>query len=592
MSLARRLICICIGFAAVASAAASQQKPEGNYKLSYIVGSNEITICIVKLESKDGKLTASTVAASPRMPKSKVENATVEGTTLKFNIEGTTPMTFEGTVGKKEILGSVANERFVYVGKLTPTEDTEIAAKDATSPIKLEALSKITALTARQLPLQLQYQKSKDNEEKTKLRQQILEATKKSQAELPALYQELVEKHADSPAVFAAFPTLVANPRTKATPEQIKAWAKTFNEAAKPYGLRFQADIAAKSAEALINRQGGAELALEYANLARQGLGDKPTAEAELRVVKLVAEALRKTGKADEAKAAEARVAKLDAILDEEYHAKVPPFKAEAFAGRKEKNDRVVVMELFTGAQCPPCVAADVAFDVLQKTYNPTDVVLLQYHMHIPGPDPLTNAETEARFAYYRKVFGQETIRGTPSTLFNGKPQAGGGGAMGAANNKYKQYRGIIEPLLEEAPGANLKVTANRQGDKIDIKVEVADLKDPGEPRMLRVALVEETIRYVGSNKLRFHHQVVRAFPGGVEGTVLKDKNSKHDLSVSLADVKKNLTKYLDDYVVNKGPFPYPDRPLDLKNLRVVAFVQDDKTCEILQATQVEIADK
>ena len=53
-------------------------------------------------------------------------------------------------------------------------------------------------------------------------------------------------------------------------------------------------------------------------------------------------------------------------------------------------------MELFTGAQCPPCVAADVAFDVLEKTYKPADLVLIQYHLHIPGPDPLTNAASEA----------------------------------------------------------------------------------------------------------------------------------------------------------------------------------------------------
>ena len=50
-----------------------------------------------------------------------------------------------------------------------------------------------------------------------------------------------------------------------------------------------------------------------------------------------------------------------------------------------------VLVELFTGAECPPCVAADLAFDALGKTYKPTDVVLLEYHLHIPGPDALTN---------------------------------------------------------------------------------------------------------------------------------------------------------------------------------------------------------
>ena len=54
-------------------------------------------------------------------------------------------------------------------------------------------------------------------------------------------------------------------------------------------------------------------------------------------------------------------------------------------------------MEIFTGAECPPCVAADVGFDALLKSYKPTEFIGLQHHLHIPGPDPLTNADTVAR---------------------------------------------------------------------------------------------------------------------------------------------------------------------------------------------------
>jgi len=57
-----------------------------------------------------------------------------------------------------------------------------------------------------------------------------------------------------------------------------------------------------------------------------------------------------------------------------------------------------------------------------------------------------------------------------------------------------------------------------RQANKIDIHVEVSGLTKPGDDARLRLVLVEESIRYVGGNKLRFHHQVVRALPGGVKG--------------------------------------------------------------------------
>ena len=121
-------------------------------------------------------------------------------------------------------------------------------------------------------------------------------------------------------------------------------------------------------------------------------------------------------------------------------------------------------MELFTGAQCPPCVAADVGFDALLKTYKPVDFIGLQYHLHIPGPDPLTNSDSMARQKYY----GSE-VRGTPSTFFNGRSEAGGGGPMGNSQGKYAEYREIIDKSLESPKGAKIDLSATRAGDQIKI---------------------------------------------------------------------------------------------------------------------------
>jgi hypothetical protein len=160
---------------------------------------------------------------------------------------------------------------------------------------------------------------------------------------------------------------------------------------------------------------------------------------------------------------------------------------------------------------------------------------------------------------------------------------------MGNAESKYNAYRGVIDPLLEENAGANLTATATRNGDKIDITAEVKGLSKPGEDTRLRMVLVEETIRYTGGNGLRFHHQVVRDFPGGVKGKSLTEKDSKHTATVDLTELRKKLSTYLKDYEKNQRPFPNSDRPLDFNNLRVVLFVQDDSTHEVLQALQVEV---
>src|SRR5262249_26417815 len=161
--------------------------------------------------------------------------------------------------------------------------------------------------------------------------------------------------------------------------------------------------------------------AADYAAQAEKQLPkDAPVAQ-QAAVLRVLATALDKAGKADQAKEVKGRLAMLDKALDEEFEKTAIPFKPDTYAGRKGKSTRVVLVELFTGAQCPPCVAADVAFDALLKTYKPTDVVFLQYHLHIPGPDPLTNKDTEKRETFYG-------IQGTPTYFIDGKegPPAGG----------------------------------------------------------------------------------------------------------------------------------------------------------------------
>ena len=94
-------------------------------------------------------------------------------------------------------------------------------------------------------------------------------------------------------------------------------------------------------------------------------------------------------------------------------------------------------------------MSADIAFDAAVKTYKPADVVFLEYHLHIPGPDPLTNADTEGRVKLYAA-----NVRGTPTVFVNGKvvsgkiingiPQGLGGGKANG-EDRYGQLRQIVD---------------------------------------------------------------------------------------------------------------------------------------------------
>jgi hypothetical protein len=179
-----------------------------------------------------------------------------------------------------------------------------------------------------------------------------------------------------------------------------------------------------------------------------------------------------------------------------------------------------------------------------------------------------------------------------PASLFNGTPKASGGGGVADAEEKYEAYRGVIEPLLEDEASVKLTAKAERNGDKIEIHVRVSGLADPGSEKKLRILVAEETVRYLGSNKIRLHHNVVRAFPGGVAGQPLTEPASKHSASISLGDLRGQLTKYLDEFEASGRSFANPARPMSLNHLRVIAFVQDDSTQEILQAVQVNVESK
>jgi hypothetical protein len=153
----------------------------------------------------------------------------------------------------------------------------------------------------------------------------------------------------------------------------------------------------------------------------------------------------------------------------------------------------------------------------------------------------------------------------------------------------YDNCRSAIDLSLEKASQVILKASAVQKANKITITAEASGVQTPGDKVRLRLALVEETVTYKGANGIPAYHSVVRALPGGAAGLALKEKTGKQEATVDLDDLRKALKKYLDDYAEKEDSFPNKERPLELKKLRLVAFVQDDKSREILQAIQVDV---
>jgi hypothetical protein len=531
----------------------------GSWKL-VIIPQADIEFAIFDVKVADGKINGKVDAAYPALGQVKAVEGTVAGdkVTIELVAQGD-PTSFRGILDKegKTAKGSIRFRGGIYAGRIERTDAKTLATTRPQPPAmaqKLMATQTIADPKERVAKLRELIGQNPDNLMNAVAYTQIL-----SMAEAAGLNAEDVGK-------------------------LVGKWV----DEAKAYGPEWMAETQSQAVKALLGKKTYAALATEMAQAADKAL--PPDASTELRssMANMLASSAKLAGKDAIAAEAEGRAKGYDAKLDAEYHEKVPPFKPETFAGRSDgKANRVVLMEIFTGAECPPCVAADVAFDALLKTYKPTEFIGLQYHLHIPGPDPLTNTDTVARQGYYGSEIG-----GTPSTFFNGVVLPGGGGPMARSEIKYKEYRTATDSQLSKEKLADIKVTATRTSDEVKITAtaKVDGASKDAKPR-LRLVLVEESVRYPGGNKLRFHENVVRAFPGGVEGKELEKGEGSIETTVKLADLRKAQDAYLAAYPTSpRGrAFPNPIPPMELNDLAVVALVQDDADHAIWHAVQVEV---
>ncbi|MFO0845029.1 MAG: hypothetical protein U0797_22005 [Gemmataceae bacterium] len=500
--------------------------PAGSWKvyLPLVSDSGSQAKLIVKFEPKGAGWEGEVVSTAPRWPNQKVERVTVADGLLRFQLASN-----EFTLPCELKLGKDPKAAKLYGRATLRKKDTPVELERTTSS-SLDPVDQLREAFAKQ-----------------------------------ALGYE---------AIPMSLQLLSQSEKLKAKPAEVRAWAEKAIKSADLYYPALQRDVLLTVAQILTEEKGHENTALQYARRAERLLDPKEPPAAQKRVLDVLVGVLEKAGKEAEVKDAQAKLAKLD------FRIKVKPF-----AGRKAKSDRVVLVELFTGAQCPPCVAADLAFDAIGKTYGAREVALVQYHIHVPAPDPLTCPDSEGRFQFY-----EDSVKGAPAILFNGRSGPGGGGPREDAPEKYDEYVDELDRLMEQPAKAEVKVAASRKGDKVSITAEVDKLDVTGDDVRLRVVLVEEEVAYKGTNGIAAHRHVVRAMPGGPDGVVMAAKGVKKTYEVDLAELKKKLADYLEKFG-EKNKFPNKERPLELKKLKVIAFVQNDRGGEVLQAVQADVGE-
>jgi tetratricopeptide (TPR) repeat protein len=281
----------------------------------------------------------------------------------------------------------------------------------------------------------------------------------------------------------------------------------------------------------------------------------------------------------------------LEPAMDAKYRkAFPPPIHATPYKATPARTSTVVLAEVFTGAGCPPCVAADLGFDAAMERYSRKDVAVVMYHLHIPQPDPMTNKATEERAKFYR-------INSVPSYAINGTT-GGGGGNREATKGFYNRIVGLLDKALEVKADGEIAVDAAFVGNTVKVTATPSKLAADGEPLKVQVLLVEEMLSYSGENGVRFHPMVVRSIAGHNFGGIVVDRKAAATVEhvFDLAQISADHLKYLEEFEKKRGEtqsdFAFSRKPTAINpgNLSIVTFLQEEKSKKVVQSTYVRLS--
>jgi hypothetical protein len=517
----------------LAAATAADAPPTGRWKFRLDEQGGAVTF-LFNFAQSDGKWVGDFLSASAKLKQEpKFTSVQVTGDNLKFTLAFGDQefLSFDGVVAKdgKKITGSVSQ----FGGPLRVTELLPSQLKTLDDPIEL----------AR---------------------------------------EDLVQMEA-GPELFATGYAVLGQAAAKQLPaEEVRGIVDRLVKASAGYGPRWERTVALRLATTLAGQEGHAAVALDQARRAERMLADDSPATLQMEVFGTLARVAEKAGKSDEAKKYAAMVQKLEARDFADFAKTALRFTPEPYKGRKGKGDRAVLVEVFTGTECAPCAAVDLAAQGLIRSFQPAEVIVLEYHLPVSGPDPLMSQDGLERFESYG-------LRAAPSVRINGKAGPPVPGAAAEATEKYKELRKLVEEQLEAPAPVKLTLTATPGEKGTTARATVSGLEKPGERTVLRFVLVEPRVRFAGQSGVRYHAHVVRAVPGGVKGFPLTKESQDQTVTIDKAEVRAKLEKFLDEFAKQEGEFPKPDRPLALDNLKLVALVQNDATGEVLQAVQVDL---
>ncbi|MFB3896396.1 MAG: hypothetical protein ACE14V_08855 [bacterium] len=210
---------------------------------------------------------------------------------------------------------------------------------------------------------------------------------------------------------------------------------------------------------------------------------------------------------------------------------------------------RTVLAEYFTATWCVPCTYAEPALSMLFEKYGPTKFVMLEYHVN----DEISNSKTESRSLGYG-------VPGFPTVIFDGIVPI-----SGVAENMQSYYDKNIQKRLAIVSKVTLTISGVIGEQTGLVKATITQINPITSSNLkLRWVIAEDNVNVNG----KYHRFVVR--------NILTEDQVKFQGTEPVIVDKTFAVNPVWNYA----------------NLRLVVFIQDDKTKEVLQTTVVKTGKK
>jgi hypothetical protein len=225
--------------------------------------------------------------------------------------------------------------------------------------------------------------------------------------------------------------------------------------------------------------------------------------------------------------------------------------------GMFAQSQRMVLFEHFTQASCPPCASTNPPL-FATMSQNTDKIIPISYQVYWPGYDPMFDHnpnEIRDRVTYYG-------VSAAPNSVMDGNGPLSSLSLGSQANINARAA--ITSPFTIET---SHKVSD--RFDEVEVTVEITASTDINRSMVAQIAIVEHEIHFnspPGTNGETLFHNVMKKMLPGADGT---------DLPTSWAAGDKQTLTYSWKF---KNVY-------DVSEIAVIAWVQDENSKEVLQAS-------